>query len=454
MPLLLALILQAAGTAAGENPSPGFGTRTVKSEVVKLGPADVKEVRRQLHSRSSVARADAVRKLSGFPPVEGAKLAVQVGLGDRDVDVRRAAYETLLVWRNDAQVGNYLLEALKRDAAPKKANLFRAAPVLAVLLAAEPPDTQRGLAKFIETWLAKSKDGPPILAAVADELGVRADAESLATLNRLTRQKFFADYFVCRRAVVQAMIGMRTTESLDALVALLAKVDGEVRGDIVRYLQDISGQRIGCDAKAWNEWWKTSGKGFKFPERGTASASAGVVPQGAPAYYGLPLYAKRVVFIINVSGSMNGPRLAAAKRELTRVISSLDGDAELGVTAFSTQVWLWRKHLAPATAANKKEALHFVNRLMAHGRTATYDALEAAMNCDPEAIYLLSDGEPNAGKVTTPAGIVKTIGEANRSRRISIYTIGIAPGAAEGANESFMKELAEQNCGLYQRVDE
>jgi hypothetical protein len=42
----------------------------------------------------------------------------------------------------------------------------------------------------------------------------------------------------------------------------------------------------------------------------------------------------------------------------------------------------------------------------------------------------------------------------NRSRRESIYTIGIAPGPPDGPMEWFMKTLAEQNMGQYRRVDE
>ena len=151
---------------------------------------------------------------------------------------------------------------------------------------------------------------------------------------------------------------------------------------------------------------------------------------------------------------MAGPRLAMAKRELTSVVSGLPEDASLGLVAFNTQVLPWRKELAVATRANKQDAARFVNQLLARGSTATYDALETSFHYDAEAIYLLSDGDPNLGKIVAPAGIITAITAANQGRRISIYTIGIAPGAAEGANELFMKTIADQNFGLYKRVDE
>ncbi len=443
------LLIAPISLVLGAGPSAAQMPDTAKPE-----RPESRATQRQLHSRSTLDRADAVRQLAQFPPLEGARLAVQVGLADREADVRRAAYETLLGWKDNAQIGDFLLKNLKRDATPKKNSSPTAVPVLAVLLASDLPETQERLRKFLETWLAKSKDGALLVAVVADELGLRGDVQSLATLKKLSQQKSFADYFVCRRAVVQAMIHFRTTESVEALLALLPKVDGEVRGDIIRYLQEISHERFDYDAKQWQAWWKKHSEGFKFPENALTPVENIAVPQGGNSYYGLPLYARRVVFVIDISGSMAGPRLAMAQRELTSVVSSLPEDASLGLVAFSTQVWPWRNDLAVATRVKKQDAYRFINRLSARGRTATYDALEVAFHYDAEAIYLLSDGDPNHGKIVKPAAIIMAISGANRGRRISIYTIGIAPGAAEGANELFMKTLAEQNFGLYKRVDQ
>ena len=61
------------------------------------------------------------------------------------------------------------------------------------------------------------------------------------------------------------------------------------------------------------------------------------------------------------------------------------------------------------------------------------------MSFDVEAVYFLSDGDPNAGKISVPEAIIAAVVQANRVRRISVYTIGICPGPAGGPLDNFMR---------------
>jgi hypothetical protein len=418
----------------------------------KQQQADRRAVQAQLHSRSTLDRVEAVRRLADFPALEGAKLALSVGLADRERDVRQAAFTILLAWNDEPEVAAFLLKNLE-NASRGKGGSALVLPLVGVLAAAEQPEVRRRFDRFLEAYVTKSKDGATAMVALADDLGELADEQALRSLKALTRQKCVMKTFACRRAVVQAMLRVRRPEAVSALLALLPNLDGEVRGDVVRYLEQLSGQQHGYDAGAWQAWWKEHQPGFEFP-RGGGLLGAETAPKGVGYYYGLPLYARRMVFVIDVSGSMAGPRLAAAQRELTTAINGLPAEAEFGLVAFHSAVFVWRREMVRATAEAKQEARLFVYQLAAHGRTATYDALDAAFRFDPEAVYLLSDGEPNAGRVPAPAAIVAAIGQANRARRISIYSIGIAPGAPGSDMELFMKTLAEQNLGRYRRLDQ
>ena len=215
----------------------------------KQSRADRRAVQTQLHARSAQQRAEAVRRLTEFPAVEGAKLALQVGLTDHEQEVRQAAYTTLLTWKENREVANLLLKSLQRDSRGKGAAM-QVLP-LAVLAASESGEIQQRLDKFFDTHLSSSKDGAAVVATVADELGRQADPQSVATLKRLAAKKFVWDTYACRRAVIRALVEVRRPEAVAALVACLPKLDGEVRGDVVQFLEEISGERNGLDAKAW-----------------------------------------------------------------------------------------------------------------------------------------------------------------------------------------------------------
>ncbi len=427
--------------------SPAEGSKEGRSVAIK-------SVQMQLHSRQVAVRLEAVKRLQDFPATEAVKVLVPFALVDRADEVRRAAYHTLLRWKDDPEVCALLLKALDREAHEKKSGTLLTAPLIAVLLVSTLPKAEEGLNDFLETYLAKTKDGAAAVTAVADELGKQDDEQSLPSLQKLAKLKCFSSSFACRRATVQAMISIRRPESIDALLALLPSVDGEVAGDIVRHLTQVSGEQIGSDLQAWRGWWKKRREGFGFPPRGAKPPVVEAAAPGAASYYGLSLNARRIVFILDISGSMEGPRLQAAKQELIKAIEGLAKDVNFSVLVFNSVVVAWKKTLMPASPANKRLAAQFVYTLHGTGRTAAYDALESAFQFDAEAIYFLTDGEPNRGKIVAPDDIVAAIGQGNRSRRVSIYAIGIAPGPPDGPFDTFLRTLAEQNFGAYRRVDQ
>ena len=165
----------------------------------------------------------------------------------------------------------------------------------------------------------------------------------------------------------------------------------------------MAGQVAGADDKAWAAWWKKHQADFHFRRATLTPAGRRNGGGRTPSYYGLSIEARRIVFVIDISGSMRGRRLEAAQRELMQAIEKLPPEASFSMVSFSDHATVWRKTLMPATAATKQAAKVFVYLLRAGGRTAAYDALEAAFRfADTEAIYFLSDGEPNAGKIPRP----------------------------------------------------
>src|SRR5487761_927997 len=63
----------------------------------------------QMKSTKPAQRTEAFEKLKEFPTTECAKLLVQQGLASKYEDVRRAAYATLISFRDSRDVCSYLL---------------------------------------------------------------------------------------------------------------------------------------------------------------------------------------------------------------------------------------------------------------------------------------------------------------------------------------------------------
>jgi hypothetical protein len=403
-----------------------------------------------LRSDEPADRIEGIRKLEDIPIAESVRL-IQGSLGDSAASVRHVGWQALAKLSANQEVCDTLL-LLARKSGHRKEDGRTAALLLAAALCSDLPSVQRDTAQILEKTTS-ADDGEVIAITMADELAGFQGPAAPVPLVKLSRTKVFADHFGVRRAVVQALVQIPNKEAVAALIAMLDQIKGEAGADAVEHLTHVTGQIYGNETAAWQRWWREAGETFEYPKRTKPTPYRGGTAGPAGDYYGLPLFAERLVFVIDTSGSMTGPRIVAAKRELIRAINGLPDHAHFGVVAFNGRVTCWHRELLPADAESKRKAIAFVESQQPESNTASYDALEAAFGFDTEAIYFLSDGAPHGGKIAAPVDIVTTITAANRVRRISIYTIGIGAGFPGGPLDLFLKTLAEQNLGLYRRID-
>ena len=68
-----------------------------------------------LRSRVPAQRAEGVRALAALPPLDGAKLIAPRLLLDFQSEVKRAAYETLLAWKDHRDVCIFLHRLLDKE---------------------------------------------------------------------------------------------------------------------------------------------------------------------------------------------------------------------------------------------------------------------------------------------------------------------------------------------------
>jgi hypothetical protein len=267
----------------------------------------------------------------------------------------------------------------------------------------------------------------------------------------LTRADFFNRNFGFRRCVVQAVMEVKERDAILHLINLMPRLKGLVQFDVISHLMTATGQNFGDDAGKWKIWWlESKGQPIVADKRPPPPRDNSKFGE----YYGIPICAKRVVFVLDTSLSMRGGKIEAAKTELIRAIQALPKEVHFSLISFDSSVRVWRRELVAATEQMKNIAVNVVYEQNLGPNTASYDALEAAFELEPEAIYFLSDGAPSGGKVDDPVQIVGDFSVMNRVRRVSIHSIGIdTNNPAAAIFGRFMKNLAEANWGIYKAVN-
>lgn len=418
-------------------------------------PADAKSALKwaqdKLRSQRTNDRVEALKKLRDYALPESAKIIFDRGLRDKQADVRGAAIDALFAYKNDAKIRAFLSDFVTKESARKEPSPD-VSVALAILFSTDDLADRKEVEDSLEKYLQAPDDAQRFLAALADAWTRNASKESLPQLVILARTELVAKRFAFQRAIIQSLVRFQEPEAIDSLIDLLADVKGEIRIDIVRHLTSLTGQKFGIEAAPWKDWWRRNKTQYQPPVRYTLTSVETLAAGAQSSYYGLPLYAQRMVFVLDTSGSMAGLRLEAAKAELHKAIEGLPGTVGFSIVVFNSEVGVWQKQLVPATPEAKRAAHLFVANQPAERQTATFDALQAAFLFDAEAIYFLSDGAPTIGTIVRPADIVSTITRGNRGRLVSIYTIGIGD-ELRGPSGAFMQQIAEQNFGVYRRVN-
>ncbi len=319
----------------------------------------------------------------------------------------------------------------------------------------------------------------PAIAALADpEWQVRASA--IATLGKV-----------------------RDKRSIGPLIDLLEREEGRLQVDAAASLGALTGRSFGLRKELWRNFWNTYADRYELPsdeemaklrER-QAAIKESYRPTGAVAYHGIETPSRSILFVIDVSGSMEDEvveherfadgeypsmrRIDIVKTELARTIEGLEDYVEFNVLAFATEVDPWKKSQVKANVLNKKSALDWVSGLQAiggaskqdlarngltgaanleAGKTNTYGALMKALDAESEekrrktgdydigidTVFFLSDGRPSHGEFTVPEDILREVKAMNELRKVVIHTIAIGQ-----FQKSFMQTLAEQNGGTF-----
>ena len=158
-----------------------------------------------------------------------------------------------------------------------------------------------------------------------------------------------------------------------------------------------------------------------------------------------------LVIAIDVSGSMSGQKISAARNSLVQFINLLGDNDRLQVITFSTNV----NTMIPLTQIGPKRAdiTRRVSGIIEGGDTTLYDATlqsyqELEKNGDPKhirAVVVLTDGNDTAS-TNSLDDVLNQIGSKSEEggNSIKLFTIGYGSDADTGV----LKKLAEKTGGL------
>ncbi len=151
-----------------------------------------------------------------------------------------------------------------------------------------------------------------------------------------------------------------------------------------------------------------------------------------------------IVFVTDISGSMQGTPLEQTKQGLQAILKQLSPKDRFEIISFDDEHYPTFGQLADATPENRRVAAGAVSELQVKGGTNIRDALLAALDTlknrqpgRPRAIVFMTDGQGDA-----PPEVVLSDVRA-RDSGVRIYSFG----AGEGVNRDFLERLAEDNRG-------
>ncbi|XP_062970140.1 inter-alpha-trypsin inhibitor heavy chain H1 [Cynocephalus volans] len=170
---------------------------------------------------------------------------------------------------------------------------------------------------------------------------------------------------------------------------------------------------------------------------------------------------KNLVFVIDISGSMQGQKVKQTKEALLKILGDMRPEDYFDLVLFGSHVQSWRGSLVQASEANLQAARDFVQHFsldeatnLNGGLLRGIEILNKAQESHPglsnhaPILIMLTDGDPTEG-VTDRSQILKNIRNAIRGR-FPLYNLGFG----HDVDFNFLEVMSMENNGRAQRIYE
>jgi hypothetical protein len=506
----------ASPEASAQEQSPVLRTHSLVSNVPSRDDEIIKEFRKYFRKFKDVpSRVEAVMSLDGTDSPAMVKVLLPI-LKDKEPEVADAAISILAGAKSRTAVDAIFIALLEKKDEPTRLGLLRVIATgglqgddealiaclsdkswrirYRVIQALAARKELKSVPRFIE--LTKDKE-PAVRCAAMEALG---DFHEEAVID-IGIKALGDKTWQVRSSAAKVLLQVRAQRAIAPLITAMEEEDGRLLKDYSLALEEITGKYFGMRTAQWRKWWTQIENRFKIPtneqlaktKAKRAENAALYSPPGTTSYHGIDSPSRRVLYIIDVSGSMEAnvidrerfqegdypsmSRIDIVKTELQRTIERLESYVEINILAFATKVKPWKKSLVKCNVLNKRSAIDWVGRLEAlggtskeglaragltgaanleAGKTNTYGVLMRALDVAGrgthdqsyeiavDTIFFLSDGRPTVGELVDPDDILREVKVANELRKVVIHTIALGEFQKE-----FMKTLARQNNGVF-----
>ncbi len=454
--------------ASAERWTAKLTSAAAKAEIAKIADGEGKGDKEEI----AALRIAALRCLGqlGDPSF---RAVIERQLGSADEFVRLHAADALLLLRDEA-AAEALIAALQRENSDAVTTAIVRA--LRSLYARHLPRAAHPVADAD----APKDDAPRANPAAAPESTRLATRAAVAALGRSTWR---ADM-----ALLQLLDEWRAPEAVPALIGILERFRAEPEavqsGKLSllllhrahELLVSMTGAVFPADKpEQWRELWETQKDKLDVAQKHAPKAAPTTVASG---FCGIPVQGSRVLFILDLSGSMEFPmpdkkstRLDFAQRELRRAMESISPNAQFNLVTFNgdEKAAQWSKNMVPATDRNRERFVKHVDGLRARGGTNLWSGFEAGLKMrslvygdryetNVDEVFILSDGAPSVGDVIDPIEILRLVRETNRFANMRINTIFITSTNPQEQQpmpwmtitpKELMRRLAEENGGKF-----
>jgi len=234
---------------------------------------------------------------------------------------------------------------------------------------------------WIPVVLASQRDRDPKVQAQARQEVLSGGRDELVAIKKILASETSAAF---RAELLLLLRDRRKPDAAPILLERLSEKNRIVRSAAAEALEAISGEAHGYDVKKWKAWHKRW-LAARPTDAGPSVSSGGIVAEPPPHvtrslrpdFYGLPLTAKDIVFVIDISGSVGSGGFGRAKKQLTDAVALLGSDVHVAALFFSDKVHMWKKGaMVPASPTNKEDLVsddHRQRRARQHEGAAAAD---------------------------------------------------------------------------------